>query len=296
MITLVLGAGSGHLLRGQYRRALGWLALTLALFALSGLTPIALWLGFLGTRSASAVDYWRDSGPQAALPSPGASFGSLLVYALLFLAVTEAYKSLLFQSFKVPGASMAPTLAIGDHIVANKLDTQPERGKVVVYVHPCNSKLEFVHRVVAIENDTVEIRCGTLFINGKALDQERIGESGEKSGTPYSEGDYTVLQDDDAGSVPSPFDFPGTIPPRCRGSLIETANTSQVLGAITERDTPPKDTCSPSRSYTVPEGHFFVMGDNRKNSSDSRIWGAVPNEAITGSLSYTYWSSGPAEP
>ncbi|MBL4633120.1 MAG: signal peptidase I [Kofleriaceae bacterium] len=304
LATLVLGPGTGHLWRGQYKRALGWLALAFALLLFSAYSPIAMWTGFLGTRIGSALDYWRTSSCSIRRPLPtiGTAVGASVGFILLTVGFTQVLKSHLVQAFKIPSAAMIPALSIGDHIIVNKLDVAPERGKVVVFVYPCDENKDFVKRIIAVENDTVEQRCGRLYINGEELiheggerysywDTSHRGDAMQEHAALYSEGDYNIIYNTDYSSAEySIHDFPSGERPSCRNSVYGPSDNPAPLGTLIENQNPDDDPCSQIRSYKVPKGHFFVMGDNRANSSDSRVWGAIPNDAIIGSYAYTWWT------
>ncbi len=304
LATLLLGPGTGHLWRGQYKRALGWLALAFALLLFSAYSPIAMWTGFLGTRIGSALDYWRTkaSAIPRPLPTTGTAVGASVGFILLTVGFTQVLKAQLVQAFKIPSAAMVPTLSIGDHIIVNKLNTAPERGKVVVFVYPCDQRKDFVKRIVAVENDTVEQRCGRLYINGEELVHQRGerysywdnsygGHAMQERAVLYSEGDYNIIYNTEySSSEYSIHDFPSSELPSCRNTMDRASDNPAPLGTLIPNETQNADPCSQSRRYKVPKGHFFVMGDNRENSSDSRVWGAIPNDAIIGSYAYTWWT------
>jgi signal peptidase I len=161
---------------------------------------------------------------------------------------------------------MIPTLLIGDFIVVNKfayglrlpvLNTKfvslgdPERGDVVVFRYPVDPKVNFIKRMVGLPGDTIAYRDKRLFINGEevaAVEQGRYASSAVKCDTPRA--DAMRLQ--------------------------------ESLGAVTHDILIHENSGSRNQQWVVPEGHYFVMGDNRDRSNDSREWGFVPEENLMG--------------
>jgi signal peptidase I len=173
-------------------------------------------------------------------------------------------RSFLIEPFRIPSGSMMPTLLVGDFILVNKyrygirlpvlnkkvyeLD-EPERGDVVVFRFPKDPGVDYIKRVVGVPGDHVVYRDKTLFINGEKIAQIPQGNYiGMGSGLSMSGAD---LRREDLTGVKHDI----LVVPKIRG-----VNSDVV----------------------VPEGHYFVMGDNRDNSNDSRYWGFVPEENLVG--------------
>jgi signal peptidase I len=182
------------------------------------------------------------------------------------LLIVLLFRSFLFEPFKIPSGSMIPTLLIGDFIVVNKFAYglrlpvlnkkvvaigEPERGDVVVFRYPVDPKVNFIKRMVGLPGDTITYRDKQLFINGEALDTVKQGlyaSSHVKCDTPRAD---AVLLQETLGDV--------------RHDILIHENSGG-------RD----------QQWVVPEGHYFVMGDNRDRSNDSREWGFVPEENLMG--------------
>jgi len=182
------------------------------------------------------------------------------------LLIVLLFRSFLFEPFKIPSGSMIPTLLIGDFILVNKyayglrlpvLNTkflsigQPERGDVVVFRYPVDPGINFIKRLVGLPGDTITYRNKQLFINGEAVAQA-------------DQGFYTSA--DVKCSTPRPD-----------GRRLEEQLGSVQHDILLHQGSPGSD-----GQWIVPEGHYFVMGDNRDRSNDSREWGFVPEENLMG--------------
>lgn len=181
----------------------------------------------------------------------------------IFLVVL-LLRSFLFEPFRIPSASMMPTLLIGDFILVNKfvygvrlpvLDTlvreggAPEKGDVVVFRYPLDTSVSYIKRVVGLPGDYVVYHDHALFVNGEPVRQEVRGAY-----TAYGAG-----MPMDGVEVRSEF-------------LVETRH--DIL--ISQRD------LGQRFETRVPAGHYFVLGDNRDHSRDSRFWGFVPEQNMIG--------------
>lgn len=186
------------------------------------------------------------------------------------LLVVLVLRSFLVEPFKIPSASMVPTLQVHDFILVNKfayglrlpvLGTtivpvgMPERGDVMVFFPP-GDKRYFIKRVIGVPGDEIRLDNNVLYINGVRMEQ-------------------TLVQTDSSHWPPSLL---------MRESL-------QLREHMIQRSSLP----TPQSNYrgVVPEGHYFMMGDNRDNSSDSRFWGMVPESNIVGQAVYIWmhWES-----
>ncbi len=199
----------------------------------------------------------------------------LVEYAKAFFPVillVFVLRSFIVEPFRIPSGSMLPSLQVGDFILVNKFIyglrlpiinkkviemSLPERGDVMVFRFPHDESINFIKRVVGLPGDKIEYRNKQLYINGAQMRTERVG-------------DY-------------PFEEAG------RRHIVAN-QFMEVLGDAKHDilNDPGKRTTS--MSFTVPEGHYFVMGDNRDYSNDSRFWGFVPERNIIGRAFFIWFS------
>ena len=212
----------------------------------------------------------------------------LVEYAKSFfpvILVVFALRSFLVEPFKIPSGSMMPTLLVGDFILVNKFTygirlpvidkkiidvNNPQRGDVMVFRYPGDPSLDYIKRVIGVPGDVVEYRDKKLTINGKPVPATNTGTySYVGNGLNYITAmvykerlngtDHTMMTEPDKPSV-----YP-----------------TQVV------DFPYRDNCSYNAEgegfvCKVPKGQYFMMGDNRDASNDSRYWGFVPDRNIVG--------------
>jgi signal peptidase I len=198
-------------------------------------------------------------------------------------------RSFLFEPFKIPSGSMIPTLLVGDLILVNKFHygirlpvintkltegNKPERGDVMVFRYPPKPSLDYIKRVVGLPGDEVAYLNKRLSVNGQVIDTQAVPEFFDEDLVSYFKQyeenlgtiKHRILNDDNRPAfVPGVEEFPNR--QNCRYS---------VEGVICK----------------VPEGHYFMMGDNRDNSLDSRYWGFVPDKNIVGKAFFVWMNFG----
>ena len=207
------------------------------------------------------------------------------------IIVVFLLRSFLFEPFKIPSGSMIPTLMINDLILVNKFhygvrlpvinlkvldNNSPRRGDVMVFRYPPKPSLDYIKRVVGVPGDEVAYLNKKLTINGRPLNKAALPDFFDEDTMRYSKQfeettdakKYRLLNDDD------------------RRSGIDER---EVM------DFPNKQNCRYSSEGVickVPEGHYFMMGDNRDNSLDSRYWGFVPDKNIVGKAFFVWMNFG----
>jgi len=218
-----------------------------------------LFLGALITGIIWAIDKWylqpkRDENTKEPI---------IVEYAKSFfpvLAIVFLLRGFIVEPFRIPSGSMIPTLNIGDFILVNKFSygvrvpvvnklvlgsSNPERGDVVVFRYPPDPNVDYIKRIIGLPGDHIVYREKVLYVNNKPINRSFISQytgPGEVRANEHHE--------DLAGVEHNILLKPGYL--------------------------------SPEGEYVVPEGEYFVMGDNRDNSRDSRVWGTVPDENLVG--------------
>ncbi|TIT22662.1 MAG: signal peptidase I [Mesorhizobium sp.] len=211
---------------------------------------------------------------------------SVIVQALLLALVI---RTLLFQPFSIPSGSMRPTLLEGDYLFVTKWSygfsryslpfgpnifsgriwgSEPKRGDVVVFKFPPDPSVDYIKRVVGLPGDKIQVKDGQLFINDVSVPRVKVGQIDNRDITEEN-GPVDVYRE--------------TLP---NGVTYDTLDLTQAsIGDNT-------------KEFTVPPGHYFMMGDNRDNSSDSRFTvGFVPEENLVGRANLIFFSiAGSASP
>ena len=190
----------------------------------------------------------------------------LVVIAIVGLGLTAliSYRVIFLTIVRVPTASMANTIIPGDYLVVKKRAFgEIKRGDLIIFQYPQDISTNYVSRVVALPEEVVEVRGKLVYINGTELKERRITVEPDLGLTGVLQelstegnGEYAVFH----GSA--------------EGYASEVSDTEFGLGS----------------PFRVPANNYYVMGDNRDNSSDSRFWGTVPANLIVGKPTMIYWS------
>ncbi|MDP3227655.1 MAG: signal peptidase I [Acidovorax sp.] len=205
------------------------------------------------------------------------------------IAAVFFLRSFLFEPFKIPSGSMIPTLLVGDLILVNKFTygvrlpvihkkitegNKPERGDVMVFRYPPQPSLDYIKRVVGVPGDEVAYINKRLTINGQVIDTKALPDFFEEDSMRYFK-----QFEEQLGSQPHRLLNNPDVPAFVQGAsnFAYRDNCRYSVEGVT---------CK------VPEGHYFMMGDNRDNSLDSRYWGFVPEGNIVGKAFFVWMNFG----
>ena len=202
---------------------------------------------------------------------------------VLAVIIAVVIRSFFLEPFRIPSGSMYPTLRVGDYLFVSKYSygysrysfpfglpifegrlkyKQPQRGDVVVFKFPQNTHSDFIKRIIGLPGDKVQIKEGRLYINGELVEREKTGN-------------YVI---DEYVTMPEFYSqYEETLPNGVKHNVLEVSDKERIVDNTEE--------------YVVPEDAFFVMGDNRDRSNDSRISvGFVPKENLVGKAKFIFFS------
>jgi signal peptidase I len=190
-----------------------------------------------------------------------------IVVIVLFAVVIRSF---IIAPFKIPSSSMVPTLEVGDYLFVSRynygfripftdvqfLASEAKRGDVVVFDYPEDRSKDYIKRIVGIPGDTIEYNKNILYVNGQKMELEELGT-------------HTYVMGDNSSDISNRY-------------------AEKLLGV--EHDVLRKQYSIRDGKWKVPAGHYFMLGDNRNNSRDSRFWGFVPQEYLVGKAVVIWWS------
>ena len=229
---------------------------------------------------------------------PRSEWRDLASFLVKLALVVFVVRSFIFSPFSIPSESMMPRLLIGDYLFITKFNygysrhslpwslpllpnlhwADPERGDVVVFKAPPGDNEDWIKRVIGLPGDTIQMRNGQLILNGQPVPKQRVADEVIPVSPVFDCGaSFRTTGENGA--------------PACRFERFrETLPGGRTYDVLDMGEQPADNT----QVYTVPEGHVFMMGDNRDNSADSRFQqgiGFVPMENIEGKAVITFWST-----
>ncbi len=319
----VFAVGLGQALAGRRRAAIIW---ALARLVTAALAIVSVWFGVvsLTIALAGAIDAYQclTKAERIELFDPIAL--GIVPFTIVTVLATHAY---VVDDYQIPTSSMYPTLWVEDRVYVDKLSPRwhpLEPGEIAAFVDPCDHDIDYVKRVIAVAGDRVELRCSKLYVNDRLVPEQLVSETYEyedrvdsgdwtrKQASEYRETlgghDFDVLLDPSrptrdrqlaAGNYAqrAPNDFPllngNPFPPSCRQADVRGNVRAQVLGKlVVTKPAALAQPCDLQAHYIVPADSLFVLGDNRANSNDSRVWGAVPVSLVIGRVKSVVWHGG----
>ena len=217
---------------------------------------------------------------------PKKYFDDLIVTLVIALFLALGFRSVAFEPFHIPSGSMKDNLLIGDYLFVSKYTygysrfsfpfgfplfkgrvlqiEEPKRGDVVVFRLPTNTHIDYIKRIIGLPGDHIQLKDGIVYINGAPLAREKMSDFSD---------------DEDKHNIKTIPRFHETMP---EGQIIEILKQQQHGAADN------------TQMYEVPAGHYFMMGDNRDNSHDSRYLedvGYVPEENLIGRAQFIFFST-----
>ncbi|MDK2124235.1 signal peptidase I [Parachitinimonas caeni] len=273
----------------------GYLAIVIGIFGLLAqvLTLSAVLLIFVVASGIIAAIEKFMLAPKRAASSPQpdwVEYGSGLFPILL---VVFLLRSFLIEPFQIPSSSMRPGLVVGDFILVNKFTygirvpvlnnilisvNKPAHGDVMVFINPKNTSQNYIKRVIGLPGDKVEYKNKQLSINGKPV--------------PREEGPaYSYMEQDRGLQALTTHSFYENFEGKHYATLIRPDAPTYDLGQVQSFSN--RDNCQYNDdgfSCVVPSNHYFMMGDNRDGSLDSRYWGFVPDDHIVGKAFFIWLS------
>ncbi len=227
----------------------------------------------------------KDEALEQPVLVPKGEVSEFLKTAAYAILIALVIRSVFFEPFNIPSGSMKPTLLVGDYLFVNKpaygysrfsfpfgiapieeriWSKEPQRGDVIVFALPTQTNINYIKRVIGLPGETIQVIRGRLYINGEMVPRELVAE---------------IEIENDNKQTQRVSEYIETLPGGVKHHIYEDSD-NEVLDN--------------TDIYTVPNGHYFMMGDNRDNSQDSRVShlvGPVPFENIVGRADFLFFST-----
>ena len=216
---------------------------------------------------------------------------------IVAILIAVFLRSFAYEPFTIPSGSMKPNLLVGDFLFVSKFSygyssysvpfgrylpfngrifySRPKRGDVAVFKFPGDNKTDYIKRIIGLPGDTVSVKDGEVYVNNNKLNRSKVGTFEDMHRNGYLETFHLIKESNNSGKeylVLDDIGYDGRINSNASENIFDVNNT---------------------KNYTVPKDHFFVMGDNREHSSDSRILsqvGYVPSDNLVGKAAMIFLS------
>jgi signal peptidase I len=229
----------------------------------------------------------RARAPKAKRKPRGGSGWDTIKTVIYAVLVAMVVRTLLIEPFSIPSRSMLPTLLVGDYLFVSKFSygyskhslpfslplfsgrimfREPKRGDVAVFKKPTDNKTDYIKRIIGLPGDRIQVKAGRLYINGKIVPREPLG-------------DYVDIKRDYGGVRERYKSYREILPNGVSHTVLERGDNVPYVDN--------------TEVYVVPKGKYFMMGDNRDNSQDSRylsLVGYVPAENLVGRADFMFFS------
>ena len=236
------------------------------------------------TQSTSAT-----SGAAKARPKKSASW-EFVTTIIIAVVLALSFRSVAYEPFNIPSESMLPTLLVGDYLLVSKFsygyskhsfplsagpfsgrifESPAERGDVAVFKYPGDNKTDYIKRIVGVPGDEIQVKAGALYINGKAVERERVED--------FVHPDRDVVYRQYRETLPNGVSY---MTLDCGPNETVRRPNSACIGSLDN-----------TRPVRVSDGFYFAMGDNRDGSSDGRVFGLVPAENLVGRADVLFFST-----
>jgi len=213
------------------------------------------------------------------------------------IAAITIFRSFIFEPFQIPSGSMMPTLLVGDFILVQKYSYgikdpvwrsqlvdvgEPERGDIVVFKYPLDERVDYIKRAIGLPGDKIVYRDKRLYIQPNCKEGET--QQGDLLCNEFNKIDFKLINDNEFKQGQMSLARVNEDLTTLKHDILINPRAPERKGRYYQQPGTPSD------EWTVPADHYFMMGDNRDNSQDSRFWGFVPKENLVGKAVFIWMS------
>jgi len=233
----------------------------------------------------------------AALIAPEPSITETAKSIFPMIAAITIFRSFIFEPFQIPSGSMMPTLLVGDFILVQKYSygvkdpiwrsqlvdvDEPERGDIVVFKYPLDERVDYIKRTIGLPGDKIVYRDKRLYIQPNCKEGET--QQGDLLCNEFNKIDFKLINDNEFKQGQMSLARVNEDLTTLKHDILINPRAPERKGRYYQQPGTPSD------EWTVPADHYFMMGDNRDNSQDSRFWGFVPKENLVGKAVFIWMS------